>query len=128
MHVLVLPWIIYAIVSQPVGNALYIDNSAFAVTQYQLAQGYGLLAHTRPEWEELEVGQVLYADGQAFQGTELDELTAESFSRFRDDNGHVLTADDVLKRFFSDPNGLTLMTCLGSDGRLFVVARKVAQP
>lgn len=128
MHLLALPWIIYAIVSQPPGNALYINDAPNVVTRYQLAQGYGLLAHSRPEWQELEAGQLVYADGHAFRVAETHLLTVDSFSRFRDEKGEVLSAEDVLNRYFGDPNGLTLMTCLGSDERLFILAKSVNLP
>ncbi len=128
MNLLVLPWIVFAIVSQPLNNARYVSDAPDTVTRYQYAAGYGLLAHTRPEWLALEVGDVIYADGKPFRVTGLYELTVVSVSTFRDENGRVLSVDEVDRRFFDDPNGLTLMTCLGSDGRLFVVAHLVDVP
>ncbi len=128
MNLLILPWIIYAIVSQPPGNALYIDDAPNTVTRYQFAQGYGLMAHARPEWEVLQVGQVIYADQQAFRVTGLYELIVLSPTKFRDEEGKLLNVDDVDKRFFNDSDGLTLMTCFGSESRLFVVAKKVTSP
>ncbi len=128
MNLLILPWIIYAIVAQPAGNALYISDAPNTVTRYQFAQGYGLMAHTRPEWDALQVGQVIYADEQAFRVTGIYLLSVLSASQFRDEEGRLLSVDDIDKRFFSDPNGLTLMTCFGSESRLFVVAKKVTAP
>ncbi len=111
----------YEIVDQPVGQSSWICNAPNTVTRFQYAKGLGLLGHNRADWLALAVGDCLKVDEREYTVREMHVLRAMDLQHY-EENGNVLDLDAVYERFYSDPNGLTLQTCIGNDGRLFVRA------
>lgn len=136
----------YKIVSQPQGEANWIDEREGVVTQFSLARdtgSIGLLAHYEhagSSFYHLIPGQsvyLIYGDGKAvrYQITEIDTYKAEepqepttSFITAAD--GRLVAQSDVFNQIYNSPGRLILQTCLVSEnshtwGRMFVIAEPV---
>lgn len=122
----------YSVIQQPLPT--YVGPE---VTQFDTARrvdSVGLLAHDWYVLESLGIGDVItirFDSGEDAQYVvfEVDRATAETafdpYSDFKMD-GEVLTSTQLFYREYR-PYTLTLQTCEGRDGRLFILARPYAK-
>lgn len=135
------------VVQQPAGNAAYVSNEAEVVTQFRMAQDYGvtgLLAHNTLSGELFfEVGEgelvvVVYGDlhTETYRVTSVRRFQAlnptSPYSNFvdLDQPGSKLSAADLFYQVYGQSGTVVMQTCItenGNDswGRLFVIAEQV---
>jgi hypothetical protein len=133
------------IVQQP--DSMYVSKEPGTVTQFAMAQEYGvtgLLAHNWLSGEAfsgLEAGQLvhlIYGDGRmlTYWVTDIQRYRATipdgTYSDFVDlETGKGLDTDALFRRVYTGGNQVTFQTCIEKDGelswgRLFVIAEPTA--
>lgn len=136
----------YQVAQQPIDNYGYVSTEADIVTQFSLANQYGvtgLLAHNYlagSSFSELAVGQeirIVYGDGDVeyYQVSIISSFKAinplSATSNFIDlDTNMEYTVQEIFSQFYMGKEHVTFQTCIAkgneaSWGRLFVVAYPV---
>ena len=133
------------VVQQPKGEANYVSPKDGELTQFSTVSQYGnigLLAHnylSGRAFSQLAIGQdvhVMYSNGEieSFVITEILSYQAlepkSQYSSFQslENEGEILTVEEMFDRVYRGDRHLTFQTCIANDGmtswgRLFVVAR-----
>jgi len=123
------------VIRQPDGAPEFVSRLDGTVTQFQQAQGLAFLAHNYASgryFSDLKIGDEIKADDRVFHVTEIVQYQAIDPDNVKSEfidlaTGERLTAAQLFKEIYADPDRLVLQTCIERDGidswgRLFVIA------
>ncbi len=119
--------IAFLVVVQPADQPAWLDWHPRTATRVRWATSTVLLSHRATEWQLLDTGDILVFEQQTYCVTQIHTLTAlEPTNPYGDfiEGEKRLSSNQVAERFYYNPGWLVLQTCVGIDGRMWVVAEK----